>query len=248
MTVRLADLLQPVLQGEPPLGDEVDAVFRRAGKLRRRRLHLLFASGGAAVALVGVAGFVLATTFIPHQVPRQVHVPPSVSVPSPAPDAVLAVLTPVLHDKDLKVLPGTPSAGTGWRKYPVVAADGKSRGTVEVAIYHVAEDLCFPVPDAPGKCAHTEWAPKGVEFVRYDDEQDSDRQVHQTIARRITDGRTLAVMAAGKRDAGAAKGKPALTGKQIEKIATDHALFDAFAPDEQCTSDCPDFRVKVTGS
>nr|WP_296067708.1 hypothetical protein [uncultured Actinoplanes sp.] len=246
MNVRLTDLLQPVLEGEPPLGDETDTVFRRADQLRRRRLHLLLASGGGAVALIGVAGYLLATTFLPDPAPRIAAPVPVSSAPSAPPaDAVLAVLTPVLQEKKLKISPGTPSAGAGWRKYPVLDADGKSRGTVEVAIYHVTEDLCFPVPDAPGECAHTEWAPQGVEFVRYDDEQDPDRQVHQTIARRITDGRTLAVMAAGRRDAGAAKGKPALSGKVVERVATGQALFDAFGPAEKCTSGCPDFRVKV---
>jgi len=243
MNVRLTDLLQPVLEGEPALGDETDAVFRRADQLRRRRLRMLLASGGAAVALIGVAGYLLATTFLQHPVPR-IAAPVPVS-PAPPADAVLAVLAPVLQDKKLKISPGTPSTGAGWRRYPVLDAEGKSRGTVEVAIYHVAEDLCFPVPDSAGKCAHTEWAPQGVEFVRYDDEQDPDRQVHQTIARRITDGRTLAVMAAGRRDAGAGKGKPALSGKLVEQVATGQALFDAFGPDEQCTSGCPDFRVKV---
>ena len=39
----------------------------------------------------------------------------------------------------------------------------------------------------------------GIEYARYDDDQDVDWQVHQTIARRISDGRTVAVMATGER-------------------------------------------------
>jgi len=132
----------------------------------------------------------------------------------------------------------------------VVDQDGKPRGTVELAVYSVAEDLCFPVPAAPAKCARTKWAPAGIEYVRYDDDHDPDWQVHQTIARRISDGRTVAVMATGERGTdNASRGKPGLTGAQIEQLATDRRLFNAFNAGEQCSGPssgaCPAFKVPV---
>jgi hypothetical protein len=173
-----------------------------------------------------------------------------VPVPSAIADPVLAVVAPQVDGKGMHIFPRPPERGNGWRQYSVVDDEGKPRGTVEIAVYPAPEDLCFPVPAAPGKCARTEWAPRGIEYVRYDDDQDLDWQVHQTIARRISDGRTVAVMATGERgtdDADA--GKPALTGAQVEKIATDPRLADAFGPAETCTGPsagaCPVFRVPV---
>jgi hypothetical protein len=276
MTVPLTGLLQHVLRGEPELGDEVDEIFRRADRLRRRRTRALLGAGAAAVAAIAVAGYLLTTTLLPGG-PRPVVAPPvavpaepsaanpsaadpsaaepSAAEPSAATpstdkaDPVLAVLRPVVDQKQMEIFPRPPERGNGWRQYSVLDSEGRPRGTIEVAIYHVAKDLCFPVVSSPGSCARTEWAPKGVEFVRYDDEKDPDYQVHQTIARRITDGRTLAVMATGERDGDAKRGKPALTGKQIEQVATGQQMFDAFGPDEKCTGPsagaCPAFRVPV---
>ncbi|GIM92509.1 hypothetical protein [Paractinoplanes toevensis] len=250
----LTRLLEHVLEGEPDLGDEVDAVFRDADRIRRRRTRVLLGAGAAVVAVIAAAGYLLTTTLMPATEtlpqPRATVTTSAVPVPSSVADPVLAVLAPVVDGKKLRIFPRPPERGNGWRQYSIADLDGKPRGTVEIAVYHVAEDICFPVPTAPGKCARTEWAPAGVEYVRYDADQDRDWQVHQTIARRITDGRTLAVMATGERGTdNASKGKPGLTGAQIEKIATDQKLFDAFGPDEQCSGPssaaCPAFRVPV---
>jgi hypothetical protein len=256
MTVRLNDLLEHVLEGEPELGDQVDAVFRQATRLRRRRRRALIAGAAAVVAGIAAAGYGLTTTLLPGPAaaPRPAATAtapsPSVSSAGPPADPVLGMLAPIVGKKDLRIVAGSPDRGDGWRRYSVTDDQGRSRGTVEVAVYHVADDLCFPVLASKKSCARTEWAPKGVEYVRYDDESDQDRQVHQTIARRISDGRTLAVMAAGKRDTGdAGRGKPALSGKQVERVATGPELFDAFGPDETCTGaaadDCPAFEVPV---
>ncbi|NMO52965.1 hypothetical protein HH310_17415 [Actinoplanes sp. TBRC 11911] len=251
MNVRLSELLEPVLAGEPPLADEVDAVFRRADRLHRRRTRMLLASGAVAVAAVVAAGFVLTSALLPRREPADrvapsMAAPPiitaSAPTPSPSPtrDSVRAVVGPAVGERGMHVLAG--ELGDGWREYPVRDADGIRRGIVRVAIYRVEGDLCFPVLAAPSRCARAERTSSGIDYVRYDDEHDPDRQVHQTIAHR--DGRALAVMAAGERDIGAKRGKPALTGKQVERVATDERLFDAFAA-EHCGDGCPDFAVPV---
>ncbi|GAA0537222.1 hypothetical protein GCM10010172_18240 [Paractinoplanes ferrugineus] len=256
MTMPLTRLLEHVLAGEPDLGDEIDAVFRDADRIRRRRTRVLIAAGAGVVATLAVTGLVLTTTLLPSrpagdQVARQAAPAGSaVPVPSNVADPVLAVLAPAVDDRKMHIYPRPPERGNGWRQYSVTDSAGRARGTVEIAVYDVAGDMCFPVLAHPNKCARTEWAPAGVEYVRYDDEHDPDWQVNQTIARRITDGRTLAVMATGERGADKpAAGEPGLTGAQIEKIATDQRLFDAFDPAERCSGPssgaCPAFRMPV---
>ena len=258
MSVQLRDLLEHVLVGEPEVADEVDAVFRGADRLRRRRTRSLILAGAAVVVAVAAAGFVLTTTLLPGSLrsapvtalPSAAVTPSVVPPPSAIADPVLAIVAPPVDGKKMHIFPRPPERGNGWRQYSVMDQDGKPRGTVQVAVYASPHDLCFPVLAAAGKCAHTAWAPKGIEYVRYDDDQDVEWQVHQTIARRISDGRTVAVMSTGERGTdNASRGKPALTGKQIEQIATDPALGDAFGPAEDCSGPsagaCPVFRVPV---
>ncbi|GIE04626.1 hypothetical protein [Paractinoplanes durhamensis] len=256
MTMPLTRLLEHVLEGEPDLGDEVDAVFREAERLRRRRTRSLLAAGAAVVAAIAVTGYLLTTTLLPARekaaTPAAVATPAASAVPVPSDiaDPVLALLAPAVRDKKMHIYPRPPERGSGWRQYSITDQDDKPRGTVEVAVYRLPEDLCFPVLAKPNKCARTEWAPAGVEYVRYDDDHDLDWQVHQTIARRISDGRTLALMATGERGTdNASTGKPGLTGAQIEKIGTDQRMFDAFGPDEDCVgaaaTACPAFRMPV---
>ena len=267
MTPPLTRLLEHVLAGEPELGDEVEAVFREADRVRRRRVRTLAASGAVAVAVLAAAGYLLSATLMPaSRTATPAPAPPvtpaapvttarptagtsAMTEPSAVSDGVLALIAPVVDGKKLSIHPKSPGRGNGWRQYSVVDEDGNSRGTVKVAVYTVVEDLCFPVLAAPGKCARSSWAPAGIEYVRYDN-QDVDRQVRQTIARRISDGRTVALLAAGERDTGSAsKGKPSLTGKQVEQIGTDRRIFDAFGPAERCSGPssggCPTFKVPV---
>jgi hypothetical protein len=254
MSVQLNRLLEHVLDGEPELGDEIDAVFRRADRLRRHRTRALIAAGVAIAAVIVATGYALTTTLMPGTTPdaaapaaaRSSAVP----LPSTVADPVLALIAPIVDGRKMHIYPRPPERGSGWRQYSIVDQDGSPRGTVEVAVYSVAEDLCFPVLAAPRKCARTEWAPAGIEYVRYDDDHDLAWQVHQTNARRITDGRTVAVMATGERGTdNASRGKPGLTGAQIEQIATDRRLFNAFGPSEQCSGPssgaCPAFKVPV---
>jgi hypothetical protein len=130
----------------------------------------------------------------------------------------------------------------------VVDESGKPRGVVQVAVYAAAKDLCFPVLADRGACARPEHAADGVEYLRYDDDQDTGWRVRQTIAHRRSDGRTIAAMAVGEHGTA----KPPLSGAQIQKLATDPALMSAFAPVETCTGPsaaaCPTFRVTVPDS
>jgi hypothetical protein len=243
MTLQLNRLLEHVLDGEPELGDEIDAVFRRADRMRRRRARMLVAAGVAGTAVIVATGYALTSTLMPHTgTGAPVAARSSAAPSSTGADPVLALISPIVEGRKMHIYQRPPERGSGWRQYSVVDQDGKPRGTVELAVYSVAEDLCFPVPAAPAKCARTKWAPAGIEYVRYDDDHDPDWQVHQTIARRISDGRTVAVMATGERGTdNASRGKPGL--------ATDRRLFNAFNAGEQCSGPssgaCPAFKVPV---
>jgi hypothetical protein len=253
MSVQLNRLLEHVLDGEPEIGEEVDEVFRAADRLRRRRTRGLLAAGAGAIAVIAAAGVLLTSTLMPSAgppAPTPAPAPPSaLTMPSAVADPVLALIAPAVAGK-MHIYPRPPERGNGWRQYSLVGNDGKPRGTLELAVYAVKDDLCFPVQAAPNKCAKTEWAPAGVEYVRYDDDHDLDWQVHQTIARRISDGRTVAVMATGERGTdSAAHGKPGLTAAQVEMVASDKRLFDAFVAGERCSGPsaaaCPAFKVPV---
>jgi hypothetical protein len=264
MTVPLHDLLEHVLDGEPELGDDVDAVFRRADRLVRQRSRLMVAGAGVAVVGIALGGYLLATSLVsadgpaaPAAVAPAVVAPAVRSLPAPAPskivpsavaDPVLAVIAPVIDGKGLRIVPRPPERGAGWRQYSVFDAAGKPRGTVVAAVYATPGELCFPVLADDGVCARTERTDGDVEYLRYDDDQDVEWQVHETIARH--QGRTIAVMATGERDTKEAKnGRPPLTGTQTRRIATTAALAAAFGPGEQCNGPaagaCPVFRVPV---
>ncbi|MDY7086382.1 MAG: hypothetical protein SYR96_14880 [Actinomycetota bacterium] len=248
MSAPLSRLLEHVLEGEPPIGDEVDAVFRQADRLRRRRTRAVLALGAATAGLIAVLGYVLTSTLLappPAPIEQPSQAPVLTAEPSPAPaDRVRDVIEPLVEGRELRVRPGQPERGDGWRRYEITDSDGRSRGVVQVAAFDVRKKWCFPVAADPGECARPDRA-GGLEFVRYDDVDDPDRQVRQTIARRLDDGRTVAVMAAGKQDAGAERGRPALTGAQVEQVATDERVFEAFGPGEDCDKGCPDFETPV---
>ncbi len=259
MNAPLNDLLQHVLEGEPALGepalgDEVDEVFRRADRLRRRRTRTLLGAAAVAVVTIAAGGYLLATTTLLRP-PDPVVLPVVAAEPSPSvwvrpsrmADPVLTVIAPMIDKKGMHIFPRPPERGTGWRQYSVLDSDGRPHGTVEVAVYDVPGKLCFPVVAKPGKCARADRA-DGIESRRYDDDKDLDWQVHQTIARRISDGRTVVLMVTGERGTDdAARGRPGLTGAQVEQAATDERMFAAFAGEEGCdrdsAADCPVFRV-----
>jgi hypothetical protein len=253
MSVPLADLLGHVLDGEPELGDDIDAVFRRADALRRRRTRLLLAVGATTAAVIAATGYLLTTTLMPTTA-GSAPAPSSrpavvVTMPSAVTDPVLAIIAPLVDGKGLRIVPRPPDRGAGWRQYSVLDGAGQPRGTVVTAVYAAPDGLCFPVPDDEDACARAERS-GDVEYVRYDDDHDPDWQVNQTIARRRSDGRTVAVMATGERgNDDTAAGRPALTGTEIQRIATDVRLAAAFGPGESCDGPaagaCPVFKVPV---
>ncbi|WP_249997614.1 hypothetical protein [Actinoplanes sp. M2I2] len=263
MSAPLNRLLEHVLEGEPPLGDEVDAVFRRAARLRRRRTQAVLLAGAGTAGLIVVLGYVLTATLLdappatissgPSTPAGVAAVPPppvpsGASAPGPAPgpasDGVLKVIGPLVKGRELRVEPASQRKGDGWREYGLTDAQGRSRGTVQVAVFDVRRKWCFPVAADPEACARADRA-SGLEFVRYDDVSDPDRQVRQTLARRLDGDRVLAVQVAGEPGVGARRGKPGLTGAQVEQVATDERVFDAFDVDENCDDGCPAFRTPV---
>lgn len=241
-------LLAGVLLGEPPVGDGVAAVYRRAAKLRRRRVRRVVAAGLVSAAVVAAFGYALATAVIPTpQLRKQAATP--VAGPAPMVDPLLVALEPVLRDNGLRAVRREPSAGEGWRQYAVAdARSGRPRGLIEVAAYLAPDGLCFPVLRDREACAR----PMGVgavEYVRYSEDRDVDWQVQEAIARRLSDGRVVAVMATGERGTGRrADGRPPLTAAQVARVAVDVRVMAAFDPDEQCTGPdaaCPVLKVPV---
>ncbi len=66
MSVPLRELLEDVLDGEPPLGNEVDAVFQQAAALARRRIRVILASGTTAAVVLAVGGYLMAGSLAPN--------------------------------------------------------------------------------------------------------------------------------------------------------------------------------------
>jgi hypothetical protein len=237
----LDERLEQAFEDEPPIGDAVDAVFRRAEWLRKRRILGVLLAGLLAVALVAAAGYGLASVLLPGATRH-----PAVSPPSNAAGPVLAVLASV---SDFRIVPRSPAVGAGWRQYTALDEAGHPRGLIEVAVYTAPNGLCLPVLADQDACALPEHAAGDVEYARYGFDSDVGWQVNEVIARRRGDGRTVAVMATGQRGARDAEaGRPPLTAPQTAKAATDPRIMDAFGPAESCNDPapaCPVLKVRV---
>jgi hypothetical protein len=244
--LRLGELLEPVFAGEPPIGDAVEAVFRRAERLRRRRSRAVLAVGAAVVVLVTAIGYALTTVLLPTDATRAHG---TVTATAGRPDAVQAILAPVLRESALLIVPRDPARGDGWRRYVVHAADGRPYGLVEVSVYAAPGRLCFPVLAARNACARPVSATDHVQYVRYAFDRDVNWQVNEAIARRLPDGRTIAVQATGERGTGtAAGGRPPLSALLTARLAVDPHLMAAFGPRERCNGPnpaCPVLEVPV---
>jgi hypothetical protein len=207
-------------------------------------------AGLAAIALVVLLGYALTTVLLPGPKARSTA---AVAGPQPRPsavlDLVLTVLAPPVDAKGYRIVPRQPAAGVGWRQYMVLNAAGEPRGLVEVAVYDAPAGLCLPVLAQPAACALPDRTRAGIEYARYAETGDVDWQVHEVIARRVVDGRTLAVMATGERGTGSARqGEPPLTMVEVAQAATDPRLPDAFGVGERCNMPapaCPILRVPV---
>lgn len=243
----LNDLLERVFAAEPPPGDAVDAVFRHAEALRRRRLRGLIAAGVVAVLLVAGLGYGLTTVLLPGTVRRAVT-PTVTPVGTPVDPALLAVRAAV--DRNLRVVPREPARGPGWRRFTVLSRDsGRPRGIVEVSVYSAPAGLCFPVLSDRAACARPDRLGADVEYVRYTADRDPNWQVNQAITRRLTNGRVITVLATGERGTGDAEaGRPPLSAVQTVTLAADGRLIGAFGADETCNgrdSTCPLLTVPV---
>src|SRR5438046_2500180 len=112
----LGALLASVSEHEPPIGDAVEDIFRRAETVRRRRIRALLAMAtGAAAGLVAV-GYAATTLLLPAT-SRPTAAPGG---GTPAVDPVLAVLRPALRASGLRVEAREPARGGGWRRYLVL--------------------------------------------------------------------------------------------------------------------------------
>ena len=245
----LGDLLERVFHDEPPMRDGIDAVYRRADRIRRRRLRAVVLAGLSAILLVAALGYGLTTAIVPGPAERSTAMAgPPHGNPAPHADPVLTVVRAAVAGT-LRVVPREPVRGTGWRQYTVLdRKSGRPRGLIEVSAYAAPGTLCFPVLADRDACARTERA-GDVEYVRYADQRDLDWQVIQVIARRLSDGRVVVVLATGERGTGdAAAGRPPLTGRQAAMLASDSRLIAAFGADERCNGPdpaCPLLKVPV---
>jgi hypothetical protein len=243
-----ADLLGSALVGEPPVGDGVDDVYRRADLLRRRRLRRVVAGGAVTALLVATVGYALTVAVIPVTAHPRGAAP--VAGPAPVVDPLLGAIVTVAGPRGLRALPRQPARGEGWRQYSVAAEkSGRPRGLIEVSAYAAPAGLCFPVRADPQACARPMRAGDDLEYARYTDDRDPDWQVHETIARRLSDGRVIVVMATGERGTGnAAAGRPPLTAAETARLAVDVRVSSAFDPSERCNGPdpaCPVLKVPV---
>jgi hypothetical protein len=244
---RLGTMLEHVFGHEPPVGDAIDDIFRRADAIRRRRAKIVLGTGSLAVLLITILGYAATTVLLPAA-PTQSPAAETVVVRTPA-DPVLAVLAPMLAPSRLTAGPREPSRGEGWRQYLVRTASGHPHGLVEVSAYAAPNGLCFPVLADRSACGRPERASDTVEYARYAIDRDVDWQVIEVIARRIPDGRVIVVQASGERGTGSAQGgRPPVSGLLAARLAADPRLAAAFDADKACNGPdpaCPVLKVPV---
>jgi len=250
MSGQLTEVLERACETEPPPGSAVPEISARADRLRRRRAGRAVLGGLGVVVAVVLVGYALTTVLLPGPKPRSAA---AVPMPQPRPsavlDLVLAVLAPPVDAKGYRIVPSRSAAGVGWRQYAVLNREGEPRGLVEVAVYDAPAGLCLPVRAEPTACARPDRTRAGIEYARYAETDDVDWQVHEVIARRAVDGRTVAVMATGERGTGSARaGEPPLTTVEVAQAATHPRLADAFGVGERCNPPaeaCPILRIPV---
>jgi hypothetical protein len=243
----LDEQLGRAFDDEPPVGDAIEAVFVRAERLRQRRIRRLLLTGLTAVVLVAAAGYGLTSVLLPSAASPAVApaAPPATAGAPVTADDLAPVLAAI---SGLDVQPRDPAAGPGWRHYSAFDAAGHARGLIEISVYWQSGGVCLPVLGDPNACALPQHV-TGLEYARYTWDTDVNWQINEVIARRLTDGRTIAVQATGRRNSDDAEsGRPPLTGRQAADVATDPRVLAAFGPAESCNDPavtCPDLRAKV---
>ncbi|WP_153040143.1 hypothetical protein [Actinoplanes sp. TFC3] len=250
MSAAMTAMLERACTGEPPIGDAVDDIFRQADRLRRRRARSVILAGLVAVALVIILGYALTTVLLPGSKPRSTA---AVAVAQPRPsavlDPVLAVLAKPIDAQQRRIVPRPPFSGPGWRQYAVLDTNGEPHGLVEVAVFDAPAGLCLPVLAEATACAQPDHSDSGFEYARYDRTEDVDWQVNEVIARRVVDGRTVAVQVTGERGTGDREaGGPPLSTREAADVATNARLLDGFGLGERCNQPapaCPVFEVPI---
>lgn len=242
----LGGQLERAFGHEPPVGDAVADVFRRADAIRRRRGRVALAIAATVIAVCTILGYAVTAVLLPA---TPTPSPTADRVAARPPDPALALLAPILRASGLRVVPREPARGDGWRRYLVLTASGRPRGVVEISAYAAPAGLCYPVLAAPGACARAGHASDDVEYVRYAYDQDVDWQVNEVIARWLPDDRVIVVQATGERGTGTAQGgRPPLTALLASRIATDVRTAAAFGAEEPCNGPdpaCPVLKVRV---
>jgi hypothetical protein len=237
-------LVEALPDQEPPVGDAVEDIFRRAEVVRRRRVRALLAAAALAVVGIVAVGYALTALLLPTA-PR--HAPAEAGNTSAPGDAVRDLIRPVLAASGLRLVPHEPARGDGWRRYRVLAPNGRSRGVIEISAYPAPNGLCFPVRGHPGVCARPDVAAGGVAYVRYTTNGDVNWQVNEVIAR-FPDGRMIVVQAMGERGTGTgAAGRPPLSALVAARIAADPRIAAGFGDgdEDRCAAECPVLRVPV---
>jgi hypothetical protein len=237
-------LLAAVPDREPPIGNAVEDIFRRAEVVRRRAIRALLAAATLAVVGIGATAYALTALLLPATPPRQ----PGTADGTPRPaDPVREVIRPVLSASGLRLVEREPGRGNGWRRYRVLSPSGRSRGVIEISAYPAPPGLCFPVRGHPGVCARPQLSAGGVAYARYADDHDVNWQVNEVIAG-FPDGRVIVVQATGERGTGtAAGGRPPLSALVAARIATDPRTAAGFGADDQdrCDGGCPVLQVPI---
>jgi hypothetical protein len=237
-------LLEALPEHEPPVGDAVEDIFRRAEAVRRRAIGALLAAAALAVVGIVAAGYVITILLLPATPPRRAA--PAAGVPGPA-DPVLEAVRPALRASGLRVVAREPARGNGWRRYRVLAPNGRSRGDIEISAYAAPARLCFPVRGHPGVCARPERTAGGVAYVRYAADTGVNWQINEVIAG-WPDGRVIVVQATGERGTvTAAGGRPPVSALVAARLATDPRIAAGFGADDQdrCAAACPVLAVPV---
>jgi hypothetical protein len=239
MSAAMTTMLEQACANEPPVGNAVNDIFRRAEHLHRKRVTTVLVAALCAVAVLILLGYALTTYLLPTTAKPHPPTAAIAAVTQPRPtadlDPALSLLSRPIDAKNLSITP--EAAGPGWRAY---AVKGPQNNHIRLAIYNAPTAVCLPVKADPLACATPDTTPTGMQYARYATEHS-----HEVIARRVVDGRTLALQVTSL------TGTPLLTLRELATLATNPRLLDAFGLGESCNpptpppTPCPTFPAPV---